>query len=285
MISTALPAAEILFSSRQDGSDFDVYKCLDTGGQRINLTKSPDFDEFNPRMSPDHSCIAFDARNSKNIDYSSPRHRIGVMSLADNITRWLTGDSCNSENPSFSPDGKSLVFSSNTESDSGQFAVFRCLVDGSGLERLSAYSPSLQHPAFTPDGEGVLFDFVTESSAGSRCDICILDIRTGKIHSPTEGLKGTWFSCPVMSPDGKTLVFAQEHSGTGSSISCIDMKTGNFSQPLPSWGNVLGSLSFSPDGRTVAFGSHGRIFIITLSEGKPSMLGESDTYDICPSLF
>jgi len=60
--------------------------------------------------------------------------------------------------PFFTPDGKSIVFSSNHASERGfQFNLYRIKLDGTGLEQIT-YDPIFaSFPMFSPDGKQIIF--------------------------------------------------------------------------------------------------------------------------------
>src|SRR5579864_4929275 len=70
----------------------------------------------------------------------------------------ITNFGCASFAPTFSPDGKKLLFSSNkNKCDSRDFELFTINPDGTGLEQVTSYGGFTSFPEFSPDGKKVVF--------------------------------------------------------------------------------------------------------------------------------
>ena len=69
-------------------------------------------------------------------------------------SREITNFGCASFAPTFTPDGKKIVFSSNkNECDSRKFELFMINVDGTGLEQVTNFGGFTSFPEFSPDGK------------------------------------------------------------------------------------------------------------------------------------
>jgi len=65
---------------------------------------------------------------------------------------------CASFAPTFSPDGKTILFSSNkNKCDSRDFELFTIHPDGTGLEQVTTYGGFTSFPEFSPDGKKIVF--------------------------------------------------------------------------------------------------------------------------------
>lgn len=72
--------------------------------------------------------------------------------------RRLTSFGCASFAPTFTPDGKKIVFASNHhDCDSRNFELYMMNLDGSGLERLTNFGGFVSFPEFSPDGKYLAF--------------------------------------------------------------------------------------------------------------------------------
>jgi TolB protein len=70
----------------------------------------------------------------------------------------LTNFGCASFAPTFTPDGKKILFSSNKhECDSRKFELFMMNVDGTGLEQVTNFGGFTSFPEFSPDGKTLVF--------------------------------------------------------------------------------------------------------------------------------
>src|SRR5262249_18107049 len=72
--------------------------------------------------------------------------------------RQITNFGCASFAPSFTPDGKKIIFSSNkNKCDSRSFELFLINADGTGLEQVTESGGFTSFPEFSPDGEKLVF--------------------------------------------------------------------------------------------------------------------------------
>jgi len=70
----------------------------------------------------------------------------------------ITNFGCASFAPTFTPDGKKILFASNKhECDSRKFELFMVNVDGSGLEQVTNFGGFTSFPEFSPDGKVLVF--------------------------------------------------------------------------------------------------------------------------------
>ena len=74
-------------------------------------------------------------------------------------------------NPSFSPDGRTVIFTSRRN---GSADIYRVRVDGSGLERLTDDPAFDDQAVMSPNGRDIAF----VSSRSGQADIWILDLAT-----------------------------------------------------------------------------------------------------------
>ena len=70
----------------------------------------------------------------------------------------ITNFGCASFAPTFTPDGKKILFASNkNKCDSSYFELFLMNLDGSGLEQVTDYGKFTSFPEFSPDGKHLIF--------------------------------------------------------------------------------------------------------------------------------
>jgi Tol biopolymer transport system component len=70
----------------------------------------------------------------------------------------ITNFGCASFAPTFTPDGKKILFASNKqECDSRKFELFLINVDGTGLEQVTNFGGFTSFPEFSPDGKTLVF--------------------------------------------------------------------------------------------------------------------------------
>jgi TolB protein len=107
----------------------------------------------------------------------------------------------------WSPDGESIVFTSDRE---GSADLFRVKPDGTGLERLTNDPAYDDQAAFSPDGKQIVF---VTTRAGGTADLWTLDIASKRAKPLTSGPGGDYR--PSWSPDGQWIAFS---SGRGSTF-------------------------------------------------------------------
>jgi Tol biopolymer transport system component len=108
--------------------------------------------------------------------------------------------------PVWSPDGRTIVFTSDRL---GSADLFRVNPDGTGLERLTDNQAYDDQAAFSPDGRQLVF--VTTRNGGTA-DLWTLDLQTNKAKALTSGPGGDFR--PAWSSDGKWIAFSSDRGST-----------------------------------------------------------------------
>jgi Tol biopolymer transport system component len=157
-------------------------------------------------------------------------------------------------NPTWSPDGTWIVFTSERE---GSADLFRMKADGSGLERLTDDPAYDDQAAFSPDGS--LIVFVT-TRAGGRANLWILDLKTRRAMPLTSGPGGDFR--PAWSPDGQWIAFSSDREsslpmakGRWERLQLVDIylvrPDGSELKRISRHGDFCGSPKWSRDSRSV----------------------------------
>ena len=90
----------------------------------------------------------------------------------------ITNFGCASFAPTFTPDGKQILFSSNKhECDSRHFELYRINIDGTGLEQVTNYGGFTSFPEFSPDGKTLVF--CSDRGAKERYEFNIFTAKWG----------------------------------------------------------------------------------------------------------
>ena len=121
--------------------------------------------------------------------------------------RMLVPDALFDSNPSFSPDGRWVLFSSRRH---GSVDIYRVKVDGTHLERLTDDIAFDDQAVMAPDGRHVAF----VSSRSGQADIWLLDLRTRKVRNLTNHPGGDYR--PAFSPDGRWIAFTSDRGADGA---------------------------------------------------------------------
>jgi TolB protein len=159
----------IVFTSVRDG-DMEVYSMHGDGSDVRRLTSRPGPDG-GPFLSPDGRSIVFRGRAieapNELEDYQSLLKRglwrptqleILVMDRDGKNFREVTRLKAASFAPSWHPDGKRIIFSSNAHDPRGRnFDLYLINVDGTGLERITFENTFDGFPMFSPDGRLLVF--------------------------------------------------------------------------------------------------------------------------------
>jgi TolB protein len=151
----AAGGSRIVFESTRSG-DPELWTMLADSRRQEQLTSSPGFDG-DPAVSPDGSQLAFTSARAGN-------RELYTMRLDGSELRRLTftGGAVSNpdvegvdENPSWSPDGRSIVFDSSRD---GDFEIYVMRADGSGERRLTDHPALDARSVWSPDGKVIVFE-------------------------------------------------------------------------------------------------------------------------------
>jgi TolB protein len=178
----------IVFTSMRHG-DLDIYS-MDAKGKHVKqLTHELGYDG-GPFYSPDGRWIVYRAYHPTSEKEISDYRELLKQSLIRPTTlelwimradgsgkRQITHLGAASFAPSFFPDGKRIIFSSNpgTTGGMGNFELYAVNVDGSDLERIT-YSPGFDgFPVFSPDGRKLVWASNRNAKAPHETNLFIAD--------------------------------------------------------------------------------------------------------------
>lgn len=214
-----------------------------------------------PHVSPDGKHIAFSALGD-----------LWLLEIGKPEPRRLTNDTAVESDPTFSPDGRLLVFTSDRR-ESGTMDL--CAIDLSSGERRVLASPgeSITLPSFSRDGRYVAYLVANVADWHDRF-VHILDVQSSQVRK----LPKPYFhpSRPTWSADGKTLAMSVLHQSAtrfrrgANQIQLVDTTTFQSKMIEPIAGRSLGMRGangpeWSPDGAQLAFVADGVLWSLPVS--------------------
>ena len=160
---------KIIYTSKSSG-DLDVWSMNLDGSNKKQLTKGDGYDG-GPVFSRDGSKIVWRAyrpdtpekvkayHDLLNENLTAPmKMELWIANADGSAAKQITNFGCASFAPTFTPDGKKILFASNKQKcDSRDFELYLINTDGTGLEQVTSYAGFTSFPEFSPDGKKLVF--------------------------------------------------------------------------------------------------------------------------------
>jgi Tol biopolymer transport system component len=177
----------IVFTSLKDG-DLDIYTMNVDGSDVRRLTTTPGYDG-GPWWSPDGTKIVYRAWHPPDAaglaEYRDllaqrmirpNRMELWVMNADGSDQRQITNLGGANFGPSWTPDGRRIVFSSNYRNPrSRNFEIYIVNLDGTGLEQITSHEEFDGFPMFSPDGRRFIWASNRGNSKPGETNLFIAD--------------------------------------------------------------------------------------------------------------
>lgn len=147
-----------------DGEQIAVLDVQDGVIKRVNLkqgivtslTKHEQVEVGMPNVSPDGKSVAMAAQKNVGQSYNQDKNNIWLIDDAGAL-RTLEIPPLQGRAPSWSPDGRWIVFESNRGDETNRLAIFMAHPDGSGVTQLTDYELNANHAVWSRDGTKIVF--------------------------------------------------------------------------------------------------------------------------------
>jgi Tol biopolymer transport system component len=161
----------------------------------------------NPALSPDGRMLAV-----SRLTATGTGRDIWAYDLVRGTSTRLTFDAADDINPSWSPDGTRIAFTSDR---SGIRQIYQTLANGSGEDELLVESKDWWKNVedWSPDGRFLLFNYYR---GGSAADLFLLPLAPGIERKPIPFIStGAVETMGQFSPDGRWIAYHSDESGRG----------------------------------------------------------------------
>lgn len=178
---------KIVFTSMRNG-DLDIYTMNIDGSNVKQITNTIGYDG-GPCFSPDGKMIVWRASRPQTPEevkeykelleqglVMPTKMEVYVANADGTDVRKVTSLGRANWAPSFTPDGKHIIFASNHEYERGfPFNLYVVNLDGTGLERISHDNGFDAFPMFSPDGKKLIFSSNRNNGGGRDTNVFICD--------------------------------------------------------------------------------------------------------------
>lgn len=182
------------------------------------------------------------------------------------------------ETPSWSPNGREIVFASNRANPkSGIDELYLMKADGSGVKRLTEGKRDAREPSFSPDGKRIAYAANVDTSSGLFTDaggIGVVSAHGGAVDLLTTGLRGD-SEYPSWSPDGRWIAFINDTNPMNPNAPSYLSVVRPDGSGLRRLAINAGELAWSPNGKEIAFDGVGGVDRVGVDDPRPTRVVRS----------
>ena len=258
----------LVFVSVKDG-DYAIFGANADGSHARRLTRekgdpsTPEglFFQVQPAWSPDGTKLAF-------VSTREGTPHVYVMNVDGSGTRRLTSSAQEDSHPSWSVDGKRIIFSR-------EGALFVVPSNGGKALRFGHGLGNAADPTFSPDGSAIAYDYRVPGSPVRE-----IYVQTAADTGRRQVTHlGNVSALPAWSPDGKTLAFQSNVHGGHYEIYTVRADGKDLRQVTRSDSDVI-QPAWTPDG-AIGFVRDGAIW--TIAGGNETQLTSGEDDDSAPT--
>jgi Tol biopolymer transport system component len=229
--------------------------------------------------SPDGRNLVF----SKPFPSEADNSEIILFSFETGELTNLTNDPGFDANPSFSPDGRQIIFNSARD---GNAEIYLMNADGTGLRRLTNDPAKEAFQAFSPDGTQIAFNSNRENE---KVGVYLMNVHD---DSPPVKVTDTRYNAEIRpgcwSRDGTRIVFTSDMGGEKFNVYTMAVESTNIRKLLEVEDGEIRSAAPSPDRRRFALAvktpaGGGELRVADIASGKIVTIASADNYDLMPT--
>lgn len=239
---------QLVFESSRDG-DWELF-IIDKDGTNEEQLTSNNFEDRNPSWHPNGDKILFESNRNGSFG-------LYLLHLYDRSVEPILLNDFDYEPTTarFSPDGKYIAFSADSDPGNAALNLYKCSAKGGEVEQLTNAAYRSFYGAWSPDSQQLVF-FSRRDTKGEQDELYIMNV-----NQPDQSVRRiTTYPqhdfCPHWSADGTKLVFSRSIPNARPELFVSNADGTNARQVTftPQLGET--QAVWSPDGKTIAYAGY-----------------------------